>query len=103
MQGTEEFGRYSDHFVVDEECKVIGKKVYVPGAYSHLTETKNVANIGKYRVCVLRVWGGNGFGHTSTRYVLNSETGVVFRHTSRMYDTLAYLKDTIKRVEAGDK
>ncbi|MNV80149.1 hypothetical protein D3C71_1737380 [compost metagenome] len=79
-----------------------GKNLTVPGSYGHSTETRCVKTIGKFKVFTLRLWGGNGFGHNSFRYVVNTETNQIYL----MRDVMDTYKSSIQKlkslVETGD-
>jgi hypothetical protein len=79
-----------------------GSKLMVPGSYSHPTEAHCLRNIGKFKVFSYRRWAGNGFGHDSTVYVVNTETKQIYRMGTSMFtftQHLAFLKEVVSDVE----
>lgn len=73
-----------------------GKKLFVPGSYNHPTETRCIQNAGKYKVFSYRRWGGNGFGYDSTRYLVDTETGTIWKVHESFY-SFSQIVDKLKQ------
>lgn len=71
--------------------------------FSNSTNTRHarcINNIGKYKVFVDKVWGGNGFGYNSDTYVVNTITKEVWKDFDIGHKKLVSMLK--KQVEEGE-